>query len=75
MPAGTGLEVLRRLRHSTKGAFVPVVVITGMEDPEVEKAARSEGASEFFRKPVNFDRLREVLYRLLGAALVSRALA
>ena len=75
MPAGTGMEVLRRLRKSTKGAFVPVVVITGSEDPEIEEAARSEGAAEFFHKPVDFDRLREVLYRMLGSALVARALA
>lgn len=75
MPAGTGMEVLRRLRKSPKGAFVPVVVITGTEDPELEEAARSEGAVEFFHKPVDFDRLREVLYRVLGSALVARALA
>lgn len=75
MPAGTGMEVLRRLRNSPKSAFVPVVVITGAEDPELEKAVRSQGAAEFFRKPVDFDRLREVLYRLLGSALVSRASA
>ncbi|HEV8608970.1 MAG TPA: response regulator [Thermoanaerobaculia bacterium] len=75
MPAGTGMEVLRRLRSSAKATFVPVVVITGNEDPDLEEAARSQGAAEFFRKPIDVDRVREVLYRLLGSALVSRALA
>jgi CheY-like chemotaxis protein len=33
MPAGAGMEVLRRTRNSTTAAFRPVVVITGSEDP------------------------------------------
>ena len=72
MPAGTGMAVLRRLRNSSKSAFVPVVVITGKEDPELEGAVRSEGAADFFQKPLDFDRLRAVLYQLIGTALVAR---
>src|SRR5882724_4204706 len=33
MPAGNGLEILKRLRNSPKTQRIPVIVITGDEDP------------------------------------------
>jgi CheY-like chemotaxis protein len=66
MPAGNGLEILKRLRNSPKTQRIPVIVITGDEDPTTESQARKLGATEFLRKPVEQDQV---------CAAVDRALA
>src|SRR4029079_19371779 len=38
MPGGTGLEVLKRLRMSTKTQHIPVIVVSGNESEAGEKA-------------------------------------
>ena len=48
LPDGRGLETLRRLRE--RFAFVPVVLLTGVEDPEIEATALSAGAQDFLGK-------------------------
>jgi CheY-like chemotaxis protein len=67
MPGGTGLEVLKRLRMSTKTQHIPVVVVSGNESAETEAAARDLGAADFLHKPVEKEHLRTLLRRLLGA--------
>jgi CheY-like chemotaxis protein len=52
MPAGTGIEVLKRLRMSSKTQHIPVIVVSSEENPETEGTARSLGAVDFLRKPV-----------------------
>src|ERR1017187_8328963 len=44
MPGGTGIEVLKRLRMSTKTQHIPVIA--------TESMARSLGAVDFLHKPV-----------------------
>lgn len=66
MPGGTGLDALKRLRASTKTQLIPVVVISGSDVPDAAARARALGAVEFLPKPVDFDRLRELLGRLFG---------
>ena len=65
MPGGTGLDTLKRLRTSTKTQPIPVVAMSGLKDPEMSKRALALGAVEFFPKPVDFERLRAVLNRLV----------
>jgi two-component system cell cycle response regulator len=48
LPDGRGLETLRRLRE--RFAFVPVVLLTAVEDPEIEASALSAGAQDFLGK-------------------------
>lgn len=48
LPDGSGLDTLRRLRE--RFAFVPVVLLTGNEDPEIEATALSAGAQDFLGK-------------------------
>jgi len=55
MPGGTGTEALRKLRASTRTMQLPVVVVSGSTDPEVERAVRELGVEAFFRKPVEPD--------------------
>jgi len=66
MPAGSGLEVLKRLRMSTKTRHIPVIVVSGDNKPEVEEAARGLGVADFLHKPVEREQLCDTLSRVLG---------
>ena len=57
MPGGTGLDVLRRLKMSTKTKSVPVVVLTANTDKSLPEQARALGATHFLTKPVDPDAL------------------
>ena len=66
MPGGTGLEVLKRLRMSTKTQHIPVVVISATDSEEVESAVRKLGAADFLHKPVEKEQLWTTVRRVLG---------
>ncbi len=71
MPGMDGLQVLKRLVASTPPAtYLPVVMMTGDDRPEVREQALSAGARDFLGKP--FDRA-EVLLRIRNL-LETRAL-
>jgi CheY-like chemotaxis protein len=65
MPGGTGLDTLKRLRASTKTQNIPVIAISGLPGAGPKTEALALGAVEFFPKPVDFERLRGTLERLL----------
>jgi len=69
MPGGTGLHTLQRLKASARTQDVPVIVITGSDDPEVARASLDGGAAIFLRKPVDSDALRTALAGVLGVDL------
>ncbi len=51
LPDGSGLEVLRALRH--RGASAPITaMLTGHDDPELDAHCRSLGCREVLLKPV-----------------------
>ena len=63
MPGGTGFEVLKRLRSSTKTCQIPVVIVSGNEmDPDNVKKI---GAAGFLHKPVNADALCATVNQVL----------
>ncbi len=66
MPGGTGIEVLKRLRMSTKTQHIPVIVVSGEKNPTTEAKARSLGAAEFLHKPVEQDQLLLSVNRALN---------
>ena len=72
MPGGTGLQVLRQLRNSTKTNQVPIIVVSGSLDAETEKKVRELGADDYFRKPPDCDqllgRIKQLLAQSDGAA-------
>jgi diguanylate cyclase (GGDEF)-like protein len=65
MPHVDGLEVCRRLRAAAPTRFLPIVVITGRDDPESIERTFEAGATDFIAKPVNWTliphRLRYIL--------------
>ena len=67
MPGGTGLEVLKRLKSSSKTNLIPVIVLSGSADPADVQNVIDLGADEFLGKPPDFDQLEGALSRLLPA--------
>lgn len=61
MPGGTGLNVLKKLKSSTKTSFVPVIVISGIDDPNLPTEVAALGADRFLAKPIDPDLLIETV--------------
>jgi putative two-component system response regulator len=59
MPPPDGLEVLQCLRRDNDETFLPVIVLTGDNDPQTKRRLLAAGATDYLVKP--FDRLEVVL--------------
>ncbi len=66
MPGYNGLELLEKLRE--KELDMKVVFVTGYADFEYAQAALRLGAFDYLVKPIDEEKLREVLERLLEAS-------
>lgn len=69
LPGGRGIELLQKLKTSTKTNFVPVIVLGDGADPQLPQTAKEMGAEEFIPKPVDWERLKLSLARTLGKSL------
>ena len=67
MPAGGGPEMLRKLRDNHHTSSIPVVVVTSDSAPNLPAEAATLGAKLFLHKPLEPDRLAEIVAQLLGA--------
>ncbi len=56
LPTIQGDEVLRRMRVSPVTASMPVLVLTGSPDPDLEVRLMDEGADDYIRKPIEAKR-------------------
>ena len=66
MPAGSGLSVLDRLKASTTTGAIPIIVLTGNDDAEVEARALAGGAIRVLRKPCDNAVLLDCIKSALG---------
>lgn len=58
-----GMEVLRRMR--AMDATIPVIIVTGHDDPGYRRETHDLGALDFLVKPVDLDRLKQAIVRAL----------
>jgi CheY-like chemotaxis protein len=65
MPAGGGLTFLERVTRSGKTSHIPVLVLTGSDEPDLESRALAVGAVRVLRKPCD----NAVLLAAIRAAL------
>jgi twitching motility two-component system response regulator PilH len=65
MPAGSGVQVLRRLRNSAKTQHIPVIIITGSDEPDTMKVVEKLGAAAFLHKPVEEKTLCDMIALVL----------
>lgn len=62
-------EEIRKMRSAATDPKVPVIMLSGYSDRASEERARSAGADEYVLKPVDPDRLAEILERVRSASI------
>ena len=67
LPDISGLEVVRRLKAGDQTAHVPVVALTGRDDPRDREACLSAGCTDYLVKPVDTRKLLGDIRLYLGA--------
>ncbi|HVR67128.1 MAG TPA: response regulator [Verrucomicrobiae bacterium] len=67
MPGMNGLEVQRRLRET--GVRLPVVVITGHDEPQTRTQCLDAGAAAYLCKPLNDEALIAAIQGAITAAV------
>jgi CheY-like chemotaxis protein len=68
MPAGGGPELLRKLREDARTAQIPVIVVTADSTPNIREEAAAFGAKHFLHKPLDADRLVEIIRQVVPEA-------
>jgi CheY-like chemotaxis protein len=63
MPRLDGVEVLRRVKSDPTTAKLPVIILTTTDDPREIERCYELGCSAFITKPVQYERLVEVIRR------------
>ena len=63
MPRGSGLDVLSLLKGSPATRHIPVIVISGSNEPEMPEQTKRRGAVDYLAKPFDFTQVRDALER------------
>ncbi len=75
LPDRSGFDVCETIRSLPGGDSVPIVIMTGMDDPETISRAYSCGASDFAVKPLNWTVLGNRVRLLIDADRSRQSLA
>lgn len=59
----SGFDVARELRGDPAFAHIPLIAVTGFDDPAEHQRARQAGFEQVFDKPVKFSQIQAVLDR------------
>ncbi|AOP34266.1 hypothetical protein A0128_10650 [Leptospira tipperaryensis] len=59
MPVLDGIELTKKIRGYNLN--IPIAAMTAFSEPEIIDEARKAGATEIFIKPVNVEKIRELL--------------
>ena len=74
MPGLDGYEVCKRIRAMSKGAAVPILMLTGLNDTASIELAYSQGATDFITKPINWTLLSHKVRYALRASTAAEAM-
>jgi two-component system cell cycle response regulator DivK len=66
MPVLDGLEATRLIRQQEKLKDVPIVILSAFDTDAFRQKAIEAGVNGYFTKPVDFDRLRQFIQKLLS---------
>jgi CheY-like chemotaxis protein len=66
MPQQDGLAATRRIREESELQDVPVVALTAFDTDGFRQAAFDAGFNGYLTKPIDFDRLRNLITKLLA---------
>jgi len=75
LPGISGIEALERMRRDDATRELPVIVISGHATVHDAVAAIKLGASDFFEKPLNRERVLVSVRNVLKAATLARAVS
>ena len=64
----TGWGVMKSLKEHAAGRGIPVVLLTGHSNPDIDRQARELGCAAVLTKPCSPDDLASVLWRVLTVA-------
>jgi DNA-binding response OmpR family regulator len=64
LPDTSGIEIIRHVR--AKSAVTPIIVMSGHNTPELNKAARAAGANLSLLKPISITELQRVITEALA---------
>ena len=70
MPFMDGFEALGEMKRNPKSAQIPVVVITGAQEPEMRQRVMELGAAAVFTKPFEPVHLGHLLQHILAGGQV-----
>jgi len=66
LPTLDGLGAARRIRETDAMREVPIVAITAFGTEGFQRAAYDAGLSGYLTKPIDFDRMHQLIARLLS---------
>ena len=69
LPRVNGEGVLSRIRGDTALADIPVVILSGSDFEDDVINAREQGVAHYLVKPLNFEKLQEVVARVASLSL------
>jgi len=76
MPGMDGFQVCLRLRQHARGRYLPIIMLTGLDDTESVESAYQAGATDFIVKPINWNLLvHRVNYGLRAGSATADLLA
>jgi len=61
LPGRDGLSVARDLRRHSNFAHVPIIILSGHDPMEHKQSAMDAGCTDYLLKPVDFEKLDEIL--------------
>jgi CheY-like chemotaxis protein len=65
MPVMDGLDATRRLRRMTETRDLPIIFLTAFDTKEFRQQAGQAGGDGYLTKPINFERLSQLIFTLL----------
>jgi CheY-like chemotaxis protein len=65
MPRGDGISLIKKLKSKMATSYIPVIMLTGTDELELEIEGLNRGADDFMTKPVNARKLIARVARLL----------
>ena len=70
MPRLDGLGATRKIRELEPLREVPIVALTAFDTEGFKRAAYDAGVSGYLTKPINFDRMHQLIGRLLATGVM-----
>ena len=65
LPKLDGLGVARKLRLYPKLKKTPIIILSGYDPAKYHQAAMDAGCNDYLQKPLDYDRLEELLYAIV----------